>query len=227
MLEARTELDVRTVPPAQRHPRIFQAFDALTSGEALVLISDHYPAHLLQQFQAEREGRFEWNVLERGPERFRTEIVRREAEGPRGVFEYLESDHRRLGAILDRVTAVIGSGAFADAPGDFADFACGLDRHIRAEEEVLFPTFEEATGMTAGPTRVMREEHTEIRRLIGDVTSALTGMDAGTAHHALAALRGVLTGHDQKEESVLYPVADQMVGGVHERDDLVRRLQAI
>ncbi len=121
MLEARTELDVRAVPPAQRHPRIFQAFDALPPGEALVLVSDHYPAHLLQQFQAERDGRFDWNVLERGPERFRTEIVRREAEGPRGVFEYLESDHRRLGAILDRVTALSGSGAFTDAARDFAE----------------------------------------------------------------------------------------------------------
>ena len=47
-----------------------------------------------------------------------------------------------------------------------AEFTCGLSRHINVEEGVLFPTFEQMTGMTTGPTTVMRSEHVEIRRLM-------------------------------------------------------------
>ncbi|MCZ7685349.1 MAG: DUF2249 domain-containing protein [Sandaracinaceae bacterium] len=52
------ELDVRTIPPPERHPRIFGAFDALAEGESFVLVNDHYPKPLLYQFQSERPGRF-------------------------------------------------------------------------------------------------------------------------------------------------------------------------
>ena len=90
------ELDIRSVPPPRRHPEIFGTFDALGTDESFVLVNDHDPKPLLYQFQAERAGRFEWSVLERGPDRFRVEIRRRSSEGPRGVSEYLEADHRRL-----------------------------------------------------------------------------------------------------------------------------------
>ena len=47
-------LDATTLPPRVRHPRIFEAFDALPVGDALVLANDHYPLPLLYQLQAER-----------------------------------------------------------------------------------------------------------------------------------------------------------------------------
>ncbi|WP_423751160.1 DUF2249 domain-containing protein [Salinirarus marinus] len=49
-------LDLRDVPPAQRHPKIFDAFDALDSGEALTLINDHEPKPLFYQLRAEVES---------------------------------------------------------------------------------------------------------------------------------------------------------------------------
>jgi uncharacterized protein (DUF2249 family) len=48
-----TTLDLRDVPPAQRHPKIFEAFEALDGGEALTLINDHEPKPLFYQMQAE------------------------------------------------------------------------------------------------------------------------------------------------------------------------------
>ena len=48
----------------------------------------------------------------------------------------------------------------------FEKFKFGLHRHIAWEEEILFPLFEEKTGMTdGGPTFVMREEHRQIKAL--------------------------------------------------------------
>ncbi|BDG61033.1 DUF2249 domain-containing protein [Caldinitratiruptor microaerophilus] len=70
-------LDVRQVPPFQRHPLIFQTFESLGAGEAMVLVNDHDPKPLYYQFAAERAGRFEWEYLEQGPEVWRVQIRRK------------------------------------------------------------------------------------------------------------------------------------------------------
>ncbi|MDA8146137.1 MAG: DUF2249 domain-containing protein [Thermaerobacter sp.] len=68
------ELDLRQVPPAQRHPQIFAAFDALPAGGSFVLVNDHDPRPLHYQFAAEREGGFTWEYLEAGPAVWRVRI---------------------------------------------------------------------------------------------------------------------------------------------------------
>lgn len=221
------ELDVRSVPPPRRHPEIFGAFDALSAGESFVLVNDHNPKPLLYQFQAERSGHFEWSVLEQGPVRFRVEIRRRSGEGPRGLSEYLEADHRRLDAIVSRVQASLQAGSLGEAAEAFAEFSCGLGRHIDVEEKVLFPAFEQMTGMTnAGPTFVMRGEHVELRQLMSDVTRTIGAADVAGAGKAIERLVEALGVHNVKEERVLYPAADRAAGDDRARDDLVKRLQA-
>ncbi|GAA6731424.1 MULTISPECIES: DUF2249 domain-containing protein [Thermus] len=71
------ELDVRSIPPRERHPRIFGVFDGLAPGESFVLVNDHDPKPLYYQFQAERPGAFAWEYLEAGPEVWRVRITRR------------------------------------------------------------------------------------------------------------------------------------------------------
>lgn len=221
------ELDVRTIPPPQRHPQIFGKFDALGPGEAFVLVNDHNPKPLLYQFQAERAGTFDWSVLEAGPQRFRVEIRRRSGGGARAVTEFLEADHRRLDAIVVGVRRHMAEGAFQRAGERFAEFVCGLNRHIDIEEQILFPAFEKATGMAGGPTVVMRHEHVEIRRHMGEATAALRAGDASAAGEAIDALEGVLGEHNMKEEQILYPMADKSAGDDRARDDLVKRMQAM
>ncbi len=60
-------LDVREMAPWDRHPKIFDTFDALKPGEAIKLINDHDPRPLRYQFMMEREGQFEWESHEEGP----------------------------------------------------------------------------------------------------------------------------------------------------------------
>ncbi|ELY69278.1 DUF2249 domain-containing protein [Natrinema versiforme] len=48
-----TELDVRDVPPVNRHPKIHDAFEALEPGESLQIINDHEPKPLFYEFEAE------------------------------------------------------------------------------------------------------------------------------------------------------------------------------
>jgi uncharacterized protein (DUF2249 family)/hemerythrin-like domain-containing protein len=64
----KTTLDVRTTPPVNRHPLIFQTFESLRPGEAFVLINDHDPKPLYYQFKFEREGQFTWEYEAQGPQ---------------------------------------------------------------------------------------------------------------------------------------------------------------
>jgi uncharacterized protein (DUF2249 family) len=66
--EVKRTVDVRTLPPVQRHPLIFQTFASLRPGEAFVLINDHDPKPLYYQFKFEREGEFSWEYEEQGPQ---------------------------------------------------------------------------------------------------------------------------------------------------------------
>jgi uncharacterized protein (DUF2249 family)/hemerythrin-like domain-containing protein len=67
-------LDVRPLPPAQRHERIFQTYAALPPGAAFVLINDHDPKPLHYQFMYEYPGQFTWEYEERGPTVWRVRI---------------------------------------------------------------------------------------------------------------------------------------------------------
>ena len=67
-------VDVRTIVPRERHPLIFNTFDALQPGEAFLLINDHDPKPLYYQFSAERQGQFSWEYLERGPETWQVKV---------------------------------------------------------------------------------------------------------------------------------------------------------
>ena len=69
-----TTIDVRNILPRQRHPLIFQTFDALGIGESFTLVNDHDPKPLYYQFSAELTGRFTWEYLEQGPETWRVQI---------------------------------------------------------------------------------------------------------------------------------------------------------
>jgi uncharacterized protein (DUF2249 family) len=60
-------IDVRAIPPRQRHPLIFKTWDELPTGGAILLLNDHDPLPLYDQFAAEYGGGFRWEYLQSGP----------------------------------------------------------------------------------------------------------------------------------------------------------------
>lgn len=73
---ASTTIDVRPIPPREKHSRIFAAFDGLKSGEILLLINDHDPTPLRYQFDFERARQFTWQPVQEGPLEWRIEIAK-------------------------------------------------------------------------------------------------------------------------------------------------------
>jgi len=76
-------LDVRVIPPAQRHPMIFQRFAALPEGGSFVLVNDHDPKPLYYQLSFEYAGELAWDYLEQGPRVWRVRIGRTASTGRR------------------------------------------------------------------------------------------------------------------------------------------------
>jgi uncharacterized protein (DUF2249 family)/hemerythrin-like domain-containing protein len=68
------DLDVRAIPPARRHPLIFERFDALPFGSSFTLVNDHDPKPLYYQLTAEYSGQLVWEYLEKGPEVWRVRV---------------------------------------------------------------------------------------------------------------------------------------------------------
>lgn len=66
------ELDLREIPPPERHSTIFEAVEDLESGEALAIINDHEPTPLYHQMAAEVDA-FDaesYTVVRVGPRSF-------------------------------------------------------------------------------------------------------------------------------------------------------------
>ncbi|WP_096391331.1 DUF2249 domain-containing protein [Halopenitus persicus] len=73
-IEVIEELDVRDLPPAQRHERIFETYADLESGTGFVLVNDHDPKPLYHQFTAEAGPAFRWEYRLKDPGEFRVLI---------------------------------------------------------------------------------------------------------------------------------------------------------
>lgn len=73
-------IDVRPIPPRERHPLLFKTFDDLAVGETFELVNDHDPKPLYYQFMAERPGQLEWSYVEEGPETWRVVLGKKATE---------------------------------------------------------------------------------------------------------------------------------------------------
>ena len=227
LVTAERALDARPLAADARSAQALALFDSLFPGERFVLVAKDACADLLRRLQTERPGLFEWSPLETGPTVFRTEIARRSASDgkARTIGEALAWDHDRLEALEAAAFEARAAGDFPAAFDLYAEFATGLRRHIGFEEELLFPAFEAASGMppSAGPTAVMRAEHEEIVDLLDQIADRI-----GDAAEPLDSLRrkfhAIMGDHNFKEEHVLYPGTDQLLGS-QGSDRLVRNIQ--
>lgn len=142
------------------------------------------------------------------------------------IAALLSADHRAVDALLAEVKRRLAAGAIGPAARLFAEFRAGLERHIAAEEEILFPALESRLAAHGpGPVRVMRAEHAELTRLMAEV-AALESTSLESHATPLPALTARIYAHNGKEERMLYPMADLAINDAPERAGLLRRLAA-
>jgi len=135
----------------------------------------------------------------------------------------MQGDHNRLDALFGRFQELKSKNP-EEAKQNFCPFRRGLFTHIKWEEEILFPIFEEKTGMKEnGPTSVMRAEHIEIKDLLDKIREKIKTEDFNIAELENS-LSEVLKDHNNKEENILYPWIDQSIE-YKEKEDILRRIK--
>ncbi|MFZ1888675.1 MAG: hemerythrin domain-containing protein [Candidatus Binataceae bacterium] len=133
------------------------------------------------------------------------------------IAGFLGADHQRIEKIWLELQSAFQRHDFNAMHNRAGEFIAAMRRHLRMEEQILFPAIEDKTEMrTSGPTYAMRMEHREIERVLAGFAPLLTVQERWTA---IQAMEGELTdpsalfrSHDAKEEMVLYPMADQLLG---------------
>lgn len=138
------------------------------------------------------------------------------------IAELMTHDHRSCDHDFARAETLANKKDWSAASAALEAFAAGLEAHFQAEEEDLFPRFEAATGMTHGPTQVMRGEHAEMRASIEQMRAALASRDLDEFAGEAETLLILMQQHNMKEENILYPMCDLRLSG--ERDALVDTL---
>lgn len=125
------------------------------------------------------------------------------------ISQFFGVDHDRLDRIFQAFVNNMESD-YSLAKQFFARFHEGLERHIEWEEQLLFPRFEQATGMVnAGPTLVMVHEHQMILGLLEKISQKLDSEQ--NCQDEINSLVGLLESHNHKEEQILYRQCDQMI----------------
>ena len=127
------------------------------------------------------------------------------------IRDVMAADHRQCDDRFVAVERSVARAAWADADVEFDRLRDAMLHHFDAEERVLFPVFEAHTGMSMGPTRVMRGEHDQMRDLLAAAKEALDERDADDYSGTAETLLIMMQQHNMKEENILYPMCDQQL----------------
>jgi hemerythrin-like domain-containing protein len=141
------------------------------------------------------------------------------------IQDFLGTDHHACDDLFASAEEAVGNKSWSGARTLFDRFQAAMQHHLAMEEDVLFPAFESRTGMAGGPTQVMRMEHEQMRGLIQDMADAVAKTDDEGYLGLSETLNMLMQQHNLKEENMLYPMTDRVLGD--ERDKLIGAMQAI
>ena len=128
------------------------------------------------------------------------------------ILKIMSHDHGECDDHFYRLETCIAEKDWACCEEASKRFVEAMERHFNIEENILFPAFEQASGMTGGPTQMMRMEHTQMRQLFEELLEATSNANGSELTGVWETLLIMMQQHNMKEESMLYPMIDNAVG---------------
>ena len=139
------------------------------------------------------------------------------------IKDFMIHKHRECDHILAEAEDAVEKGEFDTALERYLAFKNETIKHFDMEEEFLFPEFEAKTGMTQGPTQVMRMEHSQAKSLFEKMDEAYNAKDKERIFGLGESMNILLQQHNAKEEQMLYTMMQMHLG--ERNDEIVERLQ--
>src|SRR6218665_1254290 len=130
------------------------------------------------------------------------------------ISSFLTSDHRACDNEFANLENAIASQDWEESKTQLEKFSADLLHHFDMEEKVMFPVFEEVTGMSQGPTMVMRMEHSQMRNILDDLKADIEKRDKNRFFGVSESLMMLMQQHNMKAEQMLYAMADMHLGSL-------------
>ena len=130
------------------------------------------------------------------------------------ITDVFLADHQALYEKFDQLEKTIPSEvktlAEVKVPG--AELAAILDEHAKFEDDLLFAAMEEETGSDES-TKMVRDEHARIEKLMQDVLAQLGDLKRlGHARRTLLQAIKLARAHFNREEKETFPLAEEILG---------------
>jgi len=135
---------------------------------------------------------------------------------------WLVHEHSLYENLLSRCRDAVETEDWGNVDQITHELVTHLKRHMALEEEVLYPAYESSPQAPQGPTMALREEHTNIVRLIQDTARVIRSRDSDHVLECLAHLEHQMIKHHEKEEDIFLPMASHILNA--NRDELLRKL---
>jgi hypothetical protein len=133
------------------------------------------------------------------------------------IFSTLTCDHTAIDALFSRACSCVRAHDFGAAGQALESLSATLEHHLHIEETCVFAAFDAALAPGMLSTAVLRAEH---RQILGVLQRMADSVDEGDRYafikHA-GTLRLVLQLHNEKEETVFYPMAEIVLRAQRER----------
>ncbi|MFZ5988167.1 MAG: DUF2249 domain-containing protein [Bacillota bacterium] len=79
MSDIKLQIDIRVIPPKDRYPTVYSAFQGISNNEKIELINDHDLRPLLEyKFSADFPNQYAWQYIEQGPDVWRVIVEKRQ-----------------------------------------------------------------------------------------------------------------------------------------------------
>ncbi|RXJ87272.1 hemerythrin domain-containing protein [Arcobacter sp. CECT 8985] len=124
------------------------------------------------------------------------------------IKSFLTNDHRTCDEEFANLENKVMSENWQEAIKLFFEFEKQIKVHFDMEEKIMFPAFENKTGMNEGPTQVMRMEHAQMLNVVSLMKDDIEKKDKKHFLGLSESLMMLLQQHNMKEEQMLYAMAD-------------------
>ncbi|MCF6340230.1 MAG: hemerythrin domain-containing protein [Sulfurimonas sp.] len=140
------------------------------------------------------------------------------------IKEFMSQDHEECDEFFAQMEEAVASKQ-DKALEKFEKFYDSLTNHFKMEEMVLFPMFEQKTGMSQGPTQVMVMEHEQMRKLLSSMQKAIESSDNDKFFGLSETLMILMQQHNMKEEQMIYSIAQEQLGD--DADHIISRMRTV
>lgn len=216
------KLDLTDVADEQKLSKLTETFQKLKADEQVLIECKGEFNSIMSEFQKQFWGKFEWQPLMITKDAWKGYLSAK-AAGPTSIIEVMEGHHRHCDSTYVKAENTLMEGNKETGEELMLSFIWNMEMHFTREEQVLFPAFENKTGMVSGPTQVMRMDHEQIRGVLKEIKESLNAGDYQRIYDLSETMLILIQQHNSKEENILYPMLDQHLA--EEAEKLAKDMQ--